>query len=403
MNYKYIFLSLLVTHSFFQVTCQPGRLVLFTSMITTFREGMERDKESWSQETLDTIKSLLGQHLPEELSANEFKPLHLILNLCDKFTRRQIEPAIKELIKLDHPLIDLNAVDNEGNSVLHCAVIHMCYDTIELLGSYPNVNLEVTNKQNATPLEMITARLVIQDRIQDKLQETCKDNGACLELIHDLREELKASQEDLEETKRIFRSMLLLGVHVDLQNKLIVRLVTMFFGRFPLYHAIIEGNIRTVKLLIDGGCNSCYWLFVCQDDSLRGSSLEYAAAQGHYDIVKMFTSNDAWLKDERAQDAIKKSCIIVENILARLKFMLEQPKLTDETKNLYQERKENYEAIRSRLRATLRLPLECLREYCDEQRTDRIARFNMPNELLYLIGFFLFDAWTYTNLLTKSK
>jgi ankyrin repeat protein len=365
-------------------------------MITAFQEGIERDKENWSKETLDTIKSLLGQHLPEELSANEFKPLHLILNLCDKFSRRQIEPAIKELIKLDHPLIDLNAVDDEGNSVLHCAVIHMCYDTIELLGSHPNVNLEVTNKQNETPLDMITERLVIQDHRQDQLLKTCNNNGERADLIDYLRERLEAFQADLEEIKRTFRSMLLLGAHVDLQNKLIVRLVTMVFGRFPLYHAIIEGNIRKIKLLIDGGYNSCYALFVCQDDSLMGSSLEYAAALGHYDIVKMFTSNDELLKDEQALDAIKKSCIIVENILARLKFMLEQPKQADETRKLYQERKENYQAIRARLRATLILPLGTLRVY-DENHL-RAAAYSLPNELLYLIGFFLFDTWSFNYL-----
>jgi hypothetical protein len=162
---------------------------------------------------------------------------------------------------------------------------------------------------------------------------------------------------------------------------------------------IAIGDAEGAKTFLASVADDYNPLVGCRADNIR--ALRFATAQGHFEIVKLLTSKDEWLKPEEAQRNLKEALGVAENMIVRIQKMLEQPKLTDETRKLYQERKENYQAIRARLRATLILPLETLRVY-DENHL-RAAAYSLPNELLYLIGFFLFDAWTYTNLFAKSK
>jgi hypothetical protein len=359
-------------------------------ILKIYQENIERDSKEWSQETLNELHACLARisHSDDFLKFKRY-PLHLIIAFAQQRYSLDIENILEELITLKHPLINVNHVDEQGDSLLHKLVELRYVKIFDFLESHSDINFELKDARKRTPFTK-SAELVAM----------CHKQMESSILMEHEAEVLKGK---LTRAQKAFKALLLRESMLDLKNLDVLLAIRITFIEFPLYEAIIMGDIERVKLRIALGFDSSAAFFVSQDSCWLRSAFEYAVALGHYNIVNLLTSDDELLKDMRAEEAIKRSCIIVENILARLKFMLEQPKLTDETRKLYQERKENYEAIRSRLRATLMLPLELLREYCDEQRTDRIARFNMLNELLYLIGFFLFDTWSFDYLFKNIR
>ncbi|HVX01333.1 MAG TPA: hypothetical protein VHA52_13000 [Candidatus Babeliaceae bacterium] len=346
----------------------------FGKFLKILKEGMVRDKQRWSQETFQALIPLTGKYL-NNVSREEFRPLFLILAMYRQFGPITLENKFNQILELNHPLINLNDGNDKGETLLHY-LAQFGYSSIKFLGKYPQVNFELMNDQGKTTLDLVAGTMRdYQEDFDYYLLAPCGN----------------------------FRCLIKSGVFLDLMNPAILNGIRHSFKGCPKHiEGLAKGEIDQAKSFINAlPANKA--LISLQEADWK-MALSIAIGQGHVDIVNLLLSNDVWITHGNVPKLIAQKLKKLEILIKRFTLMLEQKDLSTRDQQRYQERLESYNIIRLRLRAALMLPLESLRQFEQPEVGNKYrACAIFSNEILFLIGAFLFGSELYKALFTKVK